>query len=194
MKPYRSISYRIATWVIHLGVWLPVILLFAFWKTIPAQIPTHYNGAGEIDSWGGKGTLFMLVFLMFFIYGCHFIGVLFVKHSTTAENIYSKKLAPFVTEDDFLAGLSLTLAYLAWTDATVILMFVYIIFASAFSRTLGAWFIWGLVVLIFVELAWYLVILQKRKKIIRLRAAGVFSEREDGEEKTVGDVENKDDM
>ena len=32
-----------------------LVFLIAYWSRIPAQVPTHYNAAGEIDSWGGKG-------------------------------------------------------------------------------------------------------------------------------------------
>ena len=30
------------------------------WGSIPAQVPLHYNAAGQIDRWGGKGTLMAL--------------------------------------------------------------------------------------------------------------------------------------
>ncbi len=51
------------------GILAPVILLgcLAFiliiWHTLPEQIPTHFNAAGEIDGYGGRGTLlFMPIF------------------------------------------------------------------------------------------------------------------------------------
>lgn len=182
MRAYR-ISYRIASWIVHGCVWLTTVFLFAFWKKIPAEIPTHYNSAGVVDSWGGKGMLFLLVIFLFFIYGTHFIGMLFIKNSTTAEGLYSKKLKEFVTEEDMQIGIQLTMAYLAWTDASVLLMFVYIIFCSASCRAMGGWFIWVVFAVIILELVWYMAVLLRRKKLIRLRAMGERAVEDDREKK-----------
>lgn len=40
-----------------IGMILDIII---FWRTIPDQIPGHYNSMGEVDRWGGKGELFFL--------------------------------------------------------------------------------------------------------------------------------------
>ena len=32
-----------------------LIYLIVRWNVIPDQIPIHYNAAGDIDGWGGKG-------------------------------------------------------------------------------------------------------------------------------------------
>ena len=177
MKAYR-ISYRIANGIVHGSVWLTTIFLFVFWKYIPAQIPTHYNSAGVADKWGGKGLLFLLVIFLFFIYGGHFIGMLFIKYGTTPEGLYSKKLKDLVTEEDMQVGLCLTKTYLAWTDATVLLMFVYIIFCSASCRAMGDWFVWVVFGVIAAEFVWYMAALSKRKKRIRLRALEEMEGRE----------------
>lgn len=177
MKTYR-VSYRIANCIIHGSVWLTTIFLFVFWKYIPAQIPTHYNSAGVVDNWSGKGMLFLLVILLFFVYGCHFIAMLFIKYGTTPEGLYSKKLKDLVTEEDMQVGLCLTRTYLAWTDAAVLLMFVYIIVSSASCRDLGAWFIWVVFGVIAAEFVWYMAVLSKRKKRIRLRALEEMEVRE----------------
>ena len=51
------------------GILSPVILLGSLayilivWRSLPEQIPTHYNFAGEIDGYGGRGALlFMPIF------------------------------------------------------------------------------------------------------------------------------------
>jgi uncharacterized membrane protein len=46
-----------------LSVLLMAILfgyIFYIWNYLPAKVPTHFNGAGRIDGWGGKGSLWML--------------------------------------------------------------------------------------------------------------------------------------
>ncbi len=172
MKPYRSINYRIATWLIHLSVWLTTIFLFVFWSRIPDQIPSHYNGAGAVDKWGGKEVLFMLVFVMFFIYGCHFIAVLICKNGTTREGLYSKKLKDFVTDEDVRAAVRITLDFLAWLDASLMAMFVYVTVCSASCVPIGPWFVVAVFLVMGLELIWYTVRMLKQRKIIRIRAAG----------------------
>ena len=48
------------------GILAPVLLLgsiayiLIIWRRLPEQIPTHYNAAGEIDGYGGRGTLLLM--------------------------------------------------------------------------------------------------------------------------------------
>ena len=48
------------------GILAPVILLgtlayiLIVWHTLPERIPTHYNAAGQIDGYGGRGTLLLM--------------------------------------------------------------------------------------------------------------------------------------
>ena len=39
-------------------------LIYLIVSTIPDQIPTHYNAAGEIDDWGGKGMIWFTVIIL----------------------------------------------------------------------------------------------------------------------------------
>jgi uncharacterized membrane protein len=38
------------------------------WKTLPDQMPMHYNAAGEIDRWSSKRELIFLPLTAVFIY------------------------------------------------------------------------------------------------------------------------------
>ncbi|GAB4134012.1 MAG: SdpI family protein [Bacteroidia bacterium] len=58
-------------WLVML---VPVIFTAIFWDKFPAKIPMHFNAAGEVDNWGGKGALFIgpgvsfaLYFMLLFI-------------------------------------------------------------------------------------------------------------------------------
>ena len=48
------------------GILAPVLLLgsiayiLILWHKLPEQIPTHYNAAGQIDGYGGRGTLLLM--------------------------------------------------------------------------------------------------------------------------------------
>ena len=48
------------------GVSLYLILA---WSTIPAQIPAHYNAAGEVNRWGSKSELIVLPIISVLLYG-----------------------------------------------------------------------------------------------------------------------------
>ena len=37
-----------------------ILFLIIYWKRIPEQVPTHFDGAGRITDWGGKTTLLIL--------------------------------------------------------------------------------------------------------------------------------------
>lgn len=53
-------------WQRVLSILAPVILLGSLvyilivWHTLPEQIPTHYNAAGQIDGYGGRSTLLLM--------------------------------------------------------------------------------------------------------------------------------------
>ena len=37
-----------------------IVYILIIWHTLPEQIPTHYNFAGEIDGYGGRGSLLLM--------------------------------------------------------------------------------------------------------------------------------------
>jgi uncharacterized membrane protein len=51
-------------------LWAALMLALAFgitvlaWPDLPARIPTHWNGAGEVDAWGAPATIFTEPVLM----------------------------------------------------------------------------------------------------------------------------------
>lgn len=48
---YQRILH-ILTLIVLIGIWVSLIMC---WKNLPTQLPKHYNAAGQIDAWGGKG-------------------------------------------------------------------------------------------------------------------------------------------
>lgn len=43
------------------------------WSEIPDRVPTHFNFAGEPDSWGGKGSVLVLPIVATFLFKTMFI-------------------------------------------------------------------------------------------------------------------------
>ena len=46
-----------------------VVFLAGYWKQIPAEVPMHYNAAGEIDRWGARAELLILPIISWLLYG-----------------------------------------------------------------------------------------------------------------------------
>ena len=46
----------------------PLIYLMYMWNELPNKVPMHWNIKGEIDRWGSKNELFIIVALPLFIY------------------------------------------------------------------------------------------------------------------------------
>lgn len=52
---------RITTLVSSCMLLAYVIVLVCIWSRIPGTVPTHFNAAGIVDSYGGKGSLWIEV-------------------------------------------------------------------------------------------------------------------------------------
>lgn len=46
--------------IASVGILLSVFVLFYYWSDLPESIPRHFNAAGVVDAWGGKGWLLTL--------------------------------------------------------------------------------------------------------------------------------------
>lgn len=44
-----------------------IVLTIAVWNTLPAEVPGHYNALGEVDRWGSKWELLILIITGLFI-------------------------------------------------------------------------------------------------------------------------------
>ncbi|MBQ7372285.1 MAG: SdpI family protein [Blautia sp.] len=67
---------------------LPMFLGLLLWSRLPDQMPTHWNGAGEIDGWHSR--LFAVCFLPLFILAMHLIGVFATLNDPKKRNISPK--------------------------------------------------------------------------------------------------------
>ena len=63
-RPKIKIELTLSDKAIELACWLIVLQLWVLaaynYSTLPAAIPTHFNGTGQIDGYGGKNTIFLL--------------------------------------------------------------------------------------------------------------------------------------
>ena len=61
-RKYYSPWLDVITFSIMIGAFLYVVICFG---SLPAEIPIHFNGAGEADGWGNKGSIIGLMVVNF---------------------------------------------------------------------------------------------------------------------------------
>lgn len=109
-----------------------VMGLIIFWKFIPDQIPTHYNGAGVIDGWGGKGMVWLTVVLSWFLY----LGIGFVENHpevwNTGVNVTKKTSEKVYRILKYLIGMSKLIMTAVFTLMTA---------CMALAEPLPGWFL-----------------------------------------------------
>jgi uncharacterized membrane protein len=64
MRPSRSIPEGLALTALA----AQFLYLAAIWKSLPAQIATHFNGSGTPDGYGSKSTALLVPFSALFLY------------------------------------------------------------------------------------------------------------------------------
>lgn len=74
-EPYRpklKIKKTNTEWIWDIvggGIFLAMLFfLMMKWSDLPAEIPTHFNVAGEADRWGSKGTIITLPIIAIFMW------------------------------------------------------------------------------------------------------------------------------
>src|SRR5699024_311034 len=56
-KTKGECTWDIIGYLFYIG---SIIFLITIWSKLPAEVPAHYNAAGEVNRWGSKGELFIL--------------------------------------------------------------------------------------------------------------------------------------
>ena len=134
------------------GVSLYLILA---WSTIPAQIPAHYNAAGEVNRWGSKSELIILPIISWLIYGM----ITLIERFPQAWNTGVR-----VTEENRAVVYRLLKNMIACVKMITLSIFSCLTVLSSLARNLPMWFLLAFLVLLFGTIAYYIV------KLTRLRS------------------------
>lgn len=63
-RPRLSIPYTLPEYISEVLATVGVLAMLGIswrsWPTLPVRMATHFNGLGQPDGWGGKGTLMLL--------------------------------------------------------------------------------------------------------------------------------------
>lgn len=134
---------EVTSFVALVAFWLMNIFSFS---TLPENIPTHYNGMGEVDSYGPKTTIFLLPVLGTLI----FVFLTFMLRKPESFN-YTVE----ITEENALAQYTNSTKLIRFMKLALIILFIVIDYktietARGNSDGLGKWFLPFTIALIFV--------------------------------------------
>jgi uncharacterized membrane protein len=136
-----------------------------FYSRLPERIATHFNGEGMANGFGAKSILWVLVGVVFLIYGV-LSAVNFVPRIVSVK----RPLAP-EREKVVLAE---SMAMVGWIKAVVCWMFAYLCLAMVRNGMglqvgLGAWFLPVTLVVVFGICGVYLVRILRSARGFELR-------------------------
>ena len=155
MKIENTKAYRILDligWIMLIGTLAYLIL---GWSSFPDQIPMHYNGAGEIDRWGGKGEIIIIEVVMWILY----LGIGLVEKYPQIWNT-GVEVTPQNKERVYRI-----LKYMLKTLKTLTaLIFAYLIVNSLQGTPLPGWFTPVTLILVFGDMAFWMVLLYRIRK------------------------------
>ena len=132
-----------------------VVYLILTWKTIPDQIPMHYNAAGEINRWGSKSELIVLPIISWLMFGL----ITLIERYPSVWNTGVR-----ITDNNRTEVYRLLKNLIAVVKIFVLLMFGSITVISSLSLSLPVWYILGFIVLLFGAIAYFIV------RLTRLRS------------------------
>jgi uncharacterized membrane protein len=69
---------------------LPFVYLAFIWNGLPKQVPMHWNGAGEIDRYGDKNELFLMIFMLTGITYFIFLIIPYIDPKQKLQNMGNK--------------------------------------------------------------------------------------------------------
>ena len=149
-KPDRILD--IIGWILLIGTLAYLIL---GWSSFPDQIPMHYNGAGEIDRWGGKGEIIVIEVVMWILY----LGIGLVEKY---PQIWNTGVEVTTQNKEKVYRI---LKYMLKTLKTLTaLIFAYLIVNSLQGTPLPGWFTPATLILVFGDMAFWLVLLYRIRK------------------------------
>lgn len=130
------------------------VYLIANWNTIPNQIPGHYDGAGNVDRWGGKGELLILPIAGWILY----IGITILE---AFPQIWNTGVT--ITEENRERVYRILKNMIGTVKLLMVGSFAYLSMEQSLSVALPGYFTPLFLMLIFGTLAYFIVKLMKNK-------------------------------
>ena len=130
------------------------LYLILGWGQFPDRIPGHYNGAGEVDRWGGKGELLLCPILSVFLYGLLTLCEKFPMAWNTGVTVTKENKERIYR---ILKNMIVSMKLL------IVLTFAFLFVYQALARPLPGWFLPVVMLLMFGQIAYCLVQLYRKR-------------------------------
>jgi uncharacterized membrane protein len=150
-------TFEIIGWLLVISVWGLTITNYA---NLPETIPTHYNGAGQADGFGGKATILTLPLIATVL----FVGLTILNKFPHIFNYPTN-----ITQDNALRQYATRM--IRYLKLIIVVIFGLIEFktiqnANGQADGLGIWFLPMTLGLIFIPLIYFVVKLFKATKVM----------------------------
>jgi uncharacterized membrane protein len=152
-------TFEIIGWLLVISVWGLTITNYA---NLPETIPTHYNGAGQADEFGGKATILTLPLIATVL----FVGLTILNKFPHIFNYPTN-----ITQDNALRQYTNATRMIRYLKLIIVVIFGLIEFktiqnANGQADGLGIWFLPMTLGLIFIPLIYFVVKLFKATKVM----------------------------
>lgn len=127
-KPKSTWLDRLLTLLGLLALLCTTLYVVFRWETIPAEVPTHFNAAGEIDAAGGKASLLVPLVIGWALYG-------FLSLIEAIPAVWNTGVE--VTPENREAVLQIIKTMLSFLKTELALWFSYLVLCSARCCPIG---------------------------------------------------------
>jgi len=143
-------TFEIIGWLLIVAIW---VLTFTNYSNLPETIPTHYNGAGQADGFGGKATILTLPLIATIL----FIGLTILNKFPHVFNYPTN-----ITHDNAFRQYTNATRLIRYLKLIIIFIFGLIAFktiqnANGEADGLGVWFLPLTLGLIFIPLIYFVI-------------------------------------
>ena len=143
-------AFEIIGWLLIISVWGFTVKNYA---NLPETIPTHYNGAGQADGFGGKATILTLPLIATVL----FVGLTILNKF---PHIFNYPIN--ITQDNALRQYTNATRMIRYLKLIIVVIFGLIAFktiqnANEQADGLGIWFLPMTLGLIFIPLIYFVV-------------------------------------
>ena len=156
-RPKIKLELTTADKTLELIGWLSIIAIW--WLTItnyaalPGTIPTHYNGAGQADGFGGKRTILILPLIATIL----FVGMTILNKFPRMFNYPAN-----ITKDNALRQYTNATRMIRYLKLIIVIIFGIIVFktiqnANGQANGLGTWFLPFTLGLTFIPLTYFII-------------------------------------
>ena len=142
--------FEILGWISIFAIW---VLTITNYSNLPDTIPTHYNGTGQADGFGGKATILTLPLIA---------TVLFVGLTVLNKFPHIFNYPTNITQDNALRQYTNATRMIRYLKLIIVIIFGLITFktiqnANVEANGLGIWFLPLTMGLIFIPLTYFVI-------------------------------------